>query len=89
MKKTVAGVCGVTDLMAKEGHQWAPFRGEGCNTFKVRLWDEVVKRRKDEFFGWAGAIVWGRGAISQFETWAGGGGREIIFRDFKISLDNT
>jgi len=27
VKKTVAGICGVTDLMAKEGHQWSPSRG--------------------------------------------------------------
>ena len=26
------------------------FQGEGCNNPKVRLGDEVVKRRKDEFF---------------------------------------
>ncbi len=27
VKKTVAGVCGVADLMAEEGHQWSPSKG--------------------------------------------------------------
>jgi len=53
VKEPVAGVCGVTDLMAEEGHR-VLLPGEGCNTLKVRLWDEEVKRRKDEKFEWDG-----------------------------------
>ena len=56
VKKPITGVCGVTDLMAKEGHQWPP-SGREYNTLKVRLWDEDVKRRKDEIFEGEGVIV--------------------------------
>jgi hypothetical protein len=35
------------------------FQGEGCNNPKVRLGDEVVKRRKDEIFGGAAVIYCG------------------------------
>ena len=35
-------------------------QGIGCNSLKVRLWDEEVKRRKDEIIEWEGVMVWGR-----------------------------
>jgi hypothetical protein len=49
VKKAIAGVCGVTDLMAEKGHQW-PLSWAERNSLKVDLWEEDVKRRLDEFF---------------------------------------
>lgn len=49
VKKTIAGVGGVTDLMAKEGHPWPP-SWAGRNSLKVNLGEEDVKRRFDEIF---------------------------------------
>ena len=59
MEKPVASVCGVTDLMAEEGHR-VHLPGEGCDTLKVRLRDEEVKRRKDEIIEWEAVKVQGR-----------------------------
>ena len=56
VKKPIAGVCSVADLMAEEGHQW-PLSGRAYNKFKMNLGDEDVKRRKYEIFGCAGVIV--------------------------------
>ena len=33
VKKPIAGICGVADLMAKEGHQWPP-SGAGVQHFE-------------------------------------------------------
>jgi len=59
VEKAVAGICGVTDLMAEEGHAWPP-SGRGCYKLKVHPGEEDVKRRKDEIIEWRGVIVWGR-----------------------------
>ena len=56
VKKTVAGVCGVADLMTEEGHR-GHLLGRGYNSLKVNLGDEDVKRRKDEKFEFVGVIV--------------------------------
>jgi hypothetical protein len=65
VKKTIACVCGVAYLMAKEGHQWPLSRAER-NNLKVNLGEEDVKRRLDEFFEGPGAIL--LRADSQFGT---------------------
>jgi hypothetical protein len=76
--------------MAKEGHQWAPFRGRAATLSKCACGMRLSREGKMNFLGGPEQLFGGVGAISQFETGEqGGGGREIIFEDCKISLDNT
>jgi len=49
VKKSIAGVCGVADLMAEKGHQW-PLSWAERNSLKVNHREGDVKRRLDEFF---------------------------------------
>jgi hypothetical protein len=73
--------------MTEERHR-GHLPGEGCDTLKVRLWDEDVKGRKDELFEWEGAMDWGW--ISKNGTdGCGSGEGKIITRDTQIPLDNT
>ena len=86
MEKTIASVCGVTNLMAKEGHQWPPLWA-GPNSLKMNLGEEDVKRRLDEFFD-GEVVILLRGDSQNRTEGKGRGAGKIIweFARFPLTL---